>query len=113
MCSSDLAEAGHETACLSNTNAPHWRQLERMPFFAHLRYAHASHLMRLEKPDARIFAAFERAVGRRGAEIAYFDDLADNCEAARAAGWRVRQVDPLRETVPQMREALASWGLLS
>lgn len=109
----EIAGAGHETACLSNTNAPHWTTLERMPFFGHLRHRHASHLMRLEKPDPRIFEAFERAVGRRGAEIAYFDDLADNCAAARAAGWRVRQVDPLQETVPQMRAALAGWGLLA
>jgi len=109
----DLAGAGHDTECLSNTNAPYRSTLERMPFFGHLRHRHASHLMRLEKPDPRIFEAFERAVGRRGAEIAYFDDLADNCAAARAAGWRVRQVDPLQETVPQMRAALAGWGLLA
>lgn len=109
----DIAGAGHETACLSNTNAPHWTQLERMPFFGHLGHRHASHLMRLEKPDPRIFVAFERAVGRQGAEIAYFDDLAENCAAARQAGWRVQQVDPLRETVPQMRAALAAWELVS
>lgn len=109
----EIAGAGHGTACLSNTNAPHWSQLERMPFFGHLDHRHASHLMRLEKPDPRIFEAFERAVGRRGAEIAYFDDLADNCAAARAAGWRVQQVDPSRETVPQMRAALVGWGLLA
>lgn len=109
----DIAAAGHDTACLSNTNAPHWSKLERMPFFGHLRHRHASHLLRLEKPDPRIFEAFERAVGRRGAEIAYFDDLAENCAAARAAGWRVQQVDPLRETVPQIRSALATWGLLA
>jgi len=109
----EIAGAGHDTACLSNTNAPHWVQLERMPFFGHLRHRHASHLMRLEKPDPRIFSAFERAVGRQGPEIAYFDDLPENCAAARAAGWRVQQVDPLRETVPQMRSALAAWGLLA
>ena len=108
-----IASAGHDTACLSNTNAPHWATLERMPFFGHLRHRHASHLMRLEKPDPRIFEAFERAVGRRGAAIAYFDDLPENCAAARAAGWRVQQIDPTRETVPQIRAALAAWGLLA
>jgi len=68
--------------------------------------------MRLEKPDPRIFEPFERAVGRRGAEIAYFDDLAENCAAARAAGWRVQQVDPTRETEPQIRAALRRWEIL-
>jgi FMN phosphatase YigB (HAD superfamily) len=108
-----LKGAGIPTACLSNTNAAHWRQMEPMPFFARLDHRHASHLFRLEKPDPRIFAAFEREVGRRGAEIAYFDDLADNCAAARAAGWRVHQVDPRRETVPQIQEALRAWEILA
>lgn len=108
-----LKGAGIPTACLSNTNAAHWRQMEPMPFFARLDHRHASHLFRLEKPDPRIFAAFEREVGRRGAEIAYFDDLADNCAAARAAGWRVHQVDARRETVPQIQEALRAWEILA
>ena len=109
----ELQAAGHGTACLSNTNAPHWDRLERMRFFQHLHHRHASHLMRLEKPDPRIFEAFERQVGHAGDRIAYFDDLPENCEAARAAGWRVRQVDPSRETVPQIRQALAEWSLLA
>ena len=108
----DLQRAGLRTACLSNTNAVHWRQMEPMPFFARLDHPHASHLMRLVKPDARIFTAFERAVGRVGEQIAYFDDLPENCAAARDAGWRVRQIDPLRETVPQIQEALRAWELL-
>jgi putative hydrolase of the HAD superfamily len=108
-----LQQAGHRTACLSNTNAPHWRQLHAMPFFDRLQHRHASHLMRLEKPDARIFAAFEQAVGSAGGDIAYFDDLPDNCAAARAAGWRVCQIDPRVETVPQIETALRGWGLLA
>ena len=108
-----LRQMGHATACLSNTNEPHWRQLERMPFFAHLQHRHASHLLRLEKPDPAIFAAFERQVGARGQAIAYFDDLADNCAAARAAGWRVCQVDPRRDTVPQIEHALRQWELIA
>lgn len=108
-----LQAAGHATACLSNTNAPHWTQLESMPFFGRLHHRHASHLMRLEKPDPRIFEAFERAVGRAGPDIAYFDDLADNCAAAERAGWRVCRVDPLRDTAPQIERALEAWGIHS
>lgn len=106
-----LRQAGHATACLSNTNGPHWERLRAMPFFQRLQHRHASHLMGLEKPDPRIFRAFEAAVGVAGPAIAYFDDLPDNCAAARAAGWRVHQVDPRRETVPQIRDALQVWGL--
>lgn len=107
-----LVAAGHGTGCLSNTNAPHWGALERMRFFGHLHHAHASHLLGMEKPDPEIFRAFERATGFAGRRIAYFDDLPENCRAAEASGWRVRQVDPGRETVPQIRESLRSWGLL-
>ena len=108
-----LRAAGHATACLSNTNAPHWRQLQAMPFFSRLHHRHASHLLRLEKPDPRIFEAFERAVGFAGPDIAYFDDLADNCAAAAAAGWRVCRIDPMRETAPQIESALREWTLLA
>jgi len=109
----ELQQAGLPTACLSNTNAVHWRQMEPMPFFARLNHPHASHLMQLVKPEARIFKAFEQAVGRAGTQIAYFDDLPENCAAARAAGWRVRQIDPLQETVPQIRQALRAWEILA
>ncbi|MBM4006926.1 MAG: hypothetical protein FJ292_05095 [Planctomycetes bacterium] len=109
----ELQQAGLPTACLSNTNAVHWRQMEPMPFFARLNHRHASHLMQLVKPEARIFKAFEQAIGRAGTQIAYFDDLPENCAAARAAGWRVRQIDPLQETVPQIREALRGWEILA
>ena len=109
----ELGRHGHRTACLSNTNAPHWRTLERMPFFAALGHTHASHLMGLGKPDPAIFRAFEIAVGASGDRIAYFDDLGENCRAAESAGWLVRQIDPTRDTVPQIRQALQSWGLLA
>lgn len=108
----EISRHGHRTACLSNTNAPHWRTLERMRFFDRLHHAHASHLMGLEKPDPAIFRAFEAAVGHAGDRIAYFDDLSENCRAAEAAGWRVRQIDPLRDTVPQIRAALRDWSIL-
>jgi FMN phosphatase YigB (HAD superfamily) len=83
-----------------------------MPFFARLDHPHASHLLRLVKPDSRIFQAFEQSVGSSGSEIAYFDDLAENCAAARSAGWRVQPIDPLRETAPQIRAALRAWEIL-
>jgi putative hydrolase of the HAD superfamily len=110
---SDLRRAGHLTACLSNTDAPHWVTLARMPFFQGLHHPHASHLLGLEKPDPAIFSAFERAVGFSGERIDYFDDLQENCQAAQAAGWRVQRIDPFRETVPQIRAALHAWSLLS
>lgn len=109
---SELASSGHRTACLSNTDAPHWATLAGMPFFQGLDHHHASHLMGLEKPDPAIFRGFELAVGFSGDRIAYFDDLPENCRAAEAAGWCAHRIDPDRETVPQIRAALRGWSLL-
>lgn len=99
----ELHAAGVATACLSNTNAGHWRFLQEWPAVAALQARHASHLMRLIKPDERIFRAFERAASVSGGEILFFEDTRANAEAARAAGWRAEVVDPGEETVPQMR----------
>jgi putative hydrolase of the HAD superfamily len=108
----EIVASGHRTACLSNTNALHWEQLQGMPFFQRLHHRHASHQMGLEKPDHRIFAAFQDRVNASGSGILYFDDLSPNVEAAAALGWRAHHVDPSRETVPQIRAALRSAGVL-
>jgi len=106
-----LHASGVESACLSNTNASHWRAMHGMPAFDRIRHRHASHLLGLCKPDARIFRAFERATGFEPASIVYFDDLVPNVIAADAAGWRAELVDPSRPTVPQIRAALERRGV--
>lgn len=108
-----LKARGATTACLSNTNASHWVQLRRMPFFASLDHRHASHELGLVKPDPRIFQAFEHRIGRSGADIVYFDDLADNVRAAVDAGWQAHRVDPHAQTVPQIHAVLRARGILA
>ncbi len=107
----DLKRRGVATACLSNTNQRHWDAMHAIPAFAAIQHRHASHRLRLEKPDARIFRAFEAATGAAPDRILYFDDLADNVDAAAKAGWKAVVVDPRRDTVPQMRRALAEHGV--
>lgn len=103
-----------ETAILSNTNARHWARRERdFPTCGRARHGHASHLLRLAKPDAAIYAAFEGAVGARPSEIVFFDDLAENIAAARAAGWDGVHIDHTGDTAAQMRAALAARGVLA
>lgn len=103
--------AGVPTACLSNTNAGHWRELETWPAVAALGARHASHEMRLAKPDTAIYEAFERARGVSGAEILFFEDTPANAEAARARGWRAEVVDPAHETRPQIEAFLRAHGV--
>lgn len=102
---------GVETACLSNTNHDHWIQMAGLPFMTRLAHRHASHLLRLRKPDAACFEAFERAVGRAGDEILFFDDLPENVDAARDRGWRVERIDHEGHTAAQITDHLASHGV--
>jgi HAD superfamily hydrolase (TIGR01509 family) len=102
----ELDDAGIATACLSNTNASHWRWLEGVAAFNRLRHRHASHLLEFHKPDERIYRAFEQAVGRPAGEILLFDDLPENVAAARQLGWHAHQIDPQGDTAAQMRRAL-------
>jgi putative hydrolase of the HAD superfamily len=103
--------AGLDSACLSNTNAAHWDQLAGSEAFRRIRRPHASHLMGLVKPDAAIYRAFERAAGAAPGEIVFFDDLAENVDAARACGWDAVLVDHEGDTAAQVLAALRSRGV--
>lgn len=104
---------GVETAMLSNTNARHWgRRLSDFPTAGTLRHQHASHLLGLIKPDEAIFRALEREVRAGPGEIMFFDDLVENVEAARGAGWRAVLIDPEGDTPAQMRTHLGRAGVL-
>lgn len=106
---------GVTTALLSNTNATHWsRQHDREGGFSaayRLRHRLASHEMGLAKPDPAIFHAAREHFGVPGEQIVFFDDLEENIEAARAAGWRGCVVDPLGDTAGQMERELIALGV--
>ena len=120
----ELHAAGVETACLSNTTHSHWLRLTHrapdgdgwpragapeFPAVQRLRRHFASHVMGLAKPDPAIYRAFEAATGRAGGQILFFDDLPPNVAAARALGWNAEVIDPLVETVPQLRRHLSAY----
>lgn len=102
---------GIDTGCLSNTNAGHWRQLDRSASLARIRHRHASHLLGMAKPDAAIYRRFEQVTGYAAHQIMFFDDLAPNVDAARACGWRAVQVDPAGDTAAQVLAALTQAGI--
>lgn len=109
-----------ETGLLSNTNHEHWRRFQAdrchgLKCFAtvgKLLHRHASHLLRLAKPDVDIYHAFVRETGHRPGEILFFDDLEENIRAARAAGWNAEQIDHTGDPARQMRGHLAAYGVL-
>lgn len=96
---------------LSNTNDIHWRWIER-------RYPHVlsrfdgivvSHLCGMEKPNADIYLHVARLSGRRPEEHLFIDDLEENVEGARRAGFDA----VLHTGYDSLRAALAERGLLA
>lgn len=113
----DLRAAGVRTACLSNTNATHWRCMTdpghpKYVGTGEMAHAFASHELGLRKPDAAIYEAVEQAMGVEPGGIVFFDDLEDNVQAARSRGWQAIQIDRSMDPGPQMRKHLERLGVL-
>jgi HAD superfamily hydrolase (TIGR01509 family) len=113
----ELKRRGVTTACLSNTNAEHWRVLTdpadpHGPVLARLDHRFASHLVRSRKPEPQIYEHLERQTGVAPGQILFFDDVAANVEAARARGWAAHVVELCDNPVPRLRERLCESGIL-
>jgi FMN phosphatase YigB (HAD superfamily) len=114
---SELIERGHQTACLSNTNDNHWRIMfengaaEYAPL-AKVKHRFGSQFIGVRKPDPRIYEHVERTLGLEAGQIVFFDDLAENIEAARKRGWKAELIAHDGDPVKQMRGHLSRLGLL-
>jgi putative hydrolase of the HAD superfamily len=112
----DLRAASIVTACLSNTNANHWRIMTDPTHAAglpmdRLTYRFASHLVGARKPDAAIYAHVENATGLSGNNIVFFDDVEENVAAARQRGWQANLILHNGDPVSQIRGHLAQHGI--
>jgi glucose-1-phosphatase len=93
------------TCVFSNTNGVavgHIRR--RFPFFDHFDSYVLSYEVGAMKPDAKIYAAVERATGHSGEAIVYVDDRAENIEGGLARGWRVVLHETPEKTLPALRQ---------
>jgi putative hydrolase of the HAD superfamily len=113
---SELHARGVATGILSNTNPSHWRALReeypafRTLFVAHPRYAQPSHLLGARKPDPAIYRAYLDVTGLAPSEVVFFDDFAENVEAAREQGWRAFRIDAAGDPMAEIRDLLARLG---
>jgi FMN phosphatase YigB (HAD superfamily) len=105
----DLRERGHQTFIFSNTNDLAIEHIRRnFPFFANFDGYIFSYEVAGMKPQPEIYAAMEKMCGRRGADLIYLDDRAENIAAGAARGWRAI----LHETPEKTRAALTALGLV-
>jgi putative hydrolase of the HAD superfamily len=113
----ELCDRGFQTACLTNTNAEHWQFMNdpshpsALPLHR-MTHRFASHLLGLRKPDDAIYEQVERQTNLSGDQILFFDDIAENVDAAARRGWRVHRVERCGDTVPQLRRHLVENGVL-
>jgi FMN phosphatase YigB (HAD superfamily) len=105
----ELRRRGFKTYIFSNTNdlaIEHVRR--RFPFFANFDGYIFSCEVGAMKPETAIYEAMENICGRRGADLIYLDDRAENIAAGAARGWRTIQ----HESTEATRKALEAFGVL-
>jgi FMN phosphatase YigB (HAD superfamily) len=103
-----LQRAGVPTFVFSNTNDLAIRHIRRaFPFFQNFTGYIFSYEHRSMKPEPGMYEALERASARRGEEIVYLDDRAENVHAGIARGWR----GVVHESPERSKKALARLGL--
>lgn len=106
----DLRAARVPVYLFSNTNdlaILHVRR--RFPFFADFDGYVLSYEHGFMKPHSFVYEIVERMTGRRGSEIIYLDDRAENVQAGLDRGWTAI----LHESPEKSREAIAKLGLLA
>ncbi len=105
----ELRRRGFQTYIFSNTNDLAIEHIRRdFPFFANFDGYIFSYEVGGLKPQPEIYAAMEAMTGKRGADLIYIDDRAENIEAGRARGWRAI----LHESPEKTRQALIGFGIL-
>jgi len=105
----ELRGRGFKTYIFSNTNDLAIEHVRRnFPFFGGFDGYIFSYEVGGLKPQPEIYAALEQMAGKRGADLIYLDDRAENIAAGAARGWRAI----LHESPERTRAALADLGVL-
>lgn len=103
-----LRAAGFPTFIFSNTNVLAVEHIRaQFPFFAHFDGYIYSYEHDAMKPEPRLYEVVEAMTGRRGGELLYLDDRAENIAAGAARGWQVI----LQESPAKSLAAMRAQGL--
>ena len=103
----ELRQRGFKTYIFSNTNDLAIEHVQRnFPFFKNFDGYIYSYEVGAMKPDAPIYDAMEKMCGRRGSDLIYMDDRAENIAAGAARGWRAilhQSPEKTRRALTEMR----------
>ncbi|MGA7811096.1 HAD family hydrolase [Bradyrhizobium sp.] len=93
----------------SNTNPPHVAHfsVEYADLLGHFREVYLSSTIGLRKPDPAAYDHVVKAIGVPASRIVFFDDLAENIEAARAFGLKAVHVRSSND----IADALSALGI--
>lgn len=106
----ELRQLGFKSYIFSNTNDLAIEHVRRdFPFFAGFDGYILSYEVGAMKPLPEIYTAMEKLCGRRGSDLIYMDDRAENIAAGAARGWRTI----LHESAEKTRAALVQSGVLA
>jgi HAD superfamily hydrolase (TIGR01509 family) len=91
----------HHLACLSNTNAIHWRRFPQL--HALFDSCFLSHEIGHVKPDRGAFEYALEHLDARAEDVYFFDDLLMNVNAAREVGMKAFHVESFSAIEPVLR----------
>jgi beta-phosphoglucomutase-like phosphatase (HAD superfamily) len=106
----ELRLAGIRMGCLSNTNKAHWHEVLTSPAYSPLSQIEMrmpSCAVGLQKPDPALYERFAKEFSLSPESIVFFDDSAENVQAAIACGWKathVNRADPVSQVRAKLRE---------
>jgi HAD superfamily hydrolase (TIGR01509 family) len=107
-----LRRRGFPTYIFSNTNDLAIEHVRRdFPFYQHFDGYILSYEVRAMKPHPPIYEALEALAGRRGADLVYLDDRAENIAAGAARGWRTILHETPEKTLAALRQLLPDAAL--
>ena len=105
-----LRGRGLKTAILSNS-ASGAREAERHWGFEEMTDDIVySHEVGLSKPDPAVYALTADRLGVRGREIVFLDDVPENVDAARAAGWHAVLHEDTGRSIAEIERIIAAGG---
>jgi putative hydrolase of the HAD superfamily len=102
-CLRDLKDAGIFVGMLSNMVPdfePHWPKMVPPTLFDDFVF---SYRVGVRKPDARIYDLSAKRAGVGPESCILIDDLSQNCEGARNAGWKAIEFKANEDALPQLR----------